>query len=109
MSVIAEDLFTNEALTYARGGADVSLSCGQNYVAVEENFAATCTQNDAGDYCFNILEYQFGTDESNRISEQIMMSCSPIATAPDSGCSEECHSALLDLIVARMSFLNCFQ
>ena len=86
-----------DASTYARRAADVSLSCGENYFAVAENFAATCTQNDAGEYCFNLPEFQHGTDTSDRISGRIVTSCASIATN-GSSCSVECHSALRHLV-----------
>ena len=88
-----------EDSTYSRDAADLSLNCGQDYFVAAENYAALCTKNDAGNYRLNLPEYQFGTDESNRLSERIMMSCSPIVTAPSSAsCSAECRSALLDLV-----------
>ena len=69
-----------EGSTYSRRGADVSLSCGQSYVPAAENFASSCTRNDAGHYCSNLPEFQFGTDESNRITERITTSCASIVT-----------------------------
>lgn len=83
-----------EASTYKRGVAKVFFSCGGNSCAAAGGNMHTKWH---GVYHFNIPDYQFGTDEANRISEQIMMLCSTIANAPDSSHWEECYSAFLDL------------